>query len=210
MQTPLAILRLLRSQVRLVGLFALVGLLAGAVAVFSQPLRYGATVRVLIIQKASIALDPYTAIKSAERIADNLSQIVYTQDFFSKTIAEDPTIDQTQFPTDPKKRAKQWHAMLWTGLGSGTGLLSVTALSPEKDEAAKIAQAIAGVLTVHGREYIGGDVEVKLVDTPLVSSFPVSPNIPAGLLLGLVLGSLVGSAYVVWRDQHPKPPAAIS
>ena len=42
--------------------------------------------RLLIIQRSTLGLDPYTAVKSAERIADNLSQVIYTQDFFNKTL----------------------------------------------------------------------------------------------------------------------------
>ena len=201
---------LLRRHARLIGLFSLIGVLAAAVVVFAQPLRYGGTVRLLIIQRSTLGLDPYTAQKSAERIADNLGQVIYTQDFFSKVLAQDASIDQKQFPEDQTKRRKAWGRTVRTVLVQGTGLLSVTALATEKDEAVKLAQAIAAVLTVSGKEYIGGDLDVKLVDAPLASSYPVSPNIPLGLVLGLVLGALAGAGYVVWKVEGPPKSVASS
>ncbi len=193
--------RILSRRGRVVALFALVGFLASAVVIFAQPLRYGGTVRLLIIQRSTYGLDPYTAAKSAERIADNLSQVLYTQDFFTKVLAQDPTIDQTKFPSDQTKRRKAWEQALRTSLTQGTGLLSVTVLSTDKGEATKIAQSIADVLTLRGKEYIGGDLEVKLVDTPLVSSYPISPNVPLGLAVGLLAGLVVGVFYALWTGE---------
>jgi capsular polysaccharide biosynthesis protein len=148
-----------------------------------------------------LGLDPYTAVKSAERIADNLSQVVHTQDFITKVLRQDSSIDQSRLPTDPSKRRKSWQKTVRTSLVSGTGLLTVTALSEDKNEAVKIAQAIADVLSVSGKEYIGGDLEVKVVDTPLPSSYPISPNIPLAAAIGVVFGFAIGAFYVLWKEE---------
>lgn len=188
---------LLARKSRTIGFFGLIGLLVSLVVVFAQPLRYGATVRMLIIQRSTLGLDPYTAVKSAERIADSLSLVIYTQDFFNKILKQDGTIDQTKFPSDPTKRYKAWEKTVRTSLVTGSGLLSLTALSTDQAEAVKLAQAIADVLTVSGKEYVGGDLEVKLVDSPLVSPYPIAPNIPLSLVLGLLIGLLGGVGYAV-------------
>ena len=62
-------------------LMAILG--AGLALLFSliTPLQYSSTVRVLIIQPNATGLDPYTAIKSTERIATSLSELVYTSTF---------------------------------------------------------------------------------------------------------------------------------
>lgn len=190
--------RTLSRHYRTVAIFAAVGLLASAIAVFSQPLRYGASVQLLVIQRSTYGLDPYTAVKSAGQIADNLSQVVRTDDFFSKVLKQDPTIDQSRFPTDPNQRRKTWQKTVRASLVSGTGLLSVTALSEDKGEAVKLAQAIADVLTVYGKDYIGGDLDIKVVNSPLASEYPISPDIPLGLGLGLGIGLLAGMFYVIW------------
>lgn len=193
--------RTVSRHYRIVAIFTAVGLLASAIAVFSQPLRYGASVRTLIIQRSTYDLDPYTAIKSAERIADNLAQVVHTDDFFLKVLKQDVSIDQNRFPTDPNQRRKTWQKTVRTSLVSGTGLLTVTALSEDKGEAVKIAQGVADVLSVSGKEYIGGDLDVKIVDTPLATQYPISPNIPLGLGLGLAIGLLIGMFYVIWSGE---------
>lgn len=197
-----AILKLISKERRLVVLFMIVGLLVSAAATFAEPLRYGATVRVLIIQRSAYGLDPYTAIKSAERIADNLSLVVHTEDFLQKTLAQDPSIDQNQLPSEATRRIRYWTRAIGTRLTPGTGLLSITALSRDKADAERIARAVGDVLTAHGREYIGGDLEVKLVDSPHATAYPVSPNIPLNLALGLALGFLVGVSYVLWRERR--------
>ncbi|TAL19628.1 hypothetical protein EPN90_02930 [Patescibacteria group bacterium] len=187
---------------RLVGLFVLVGLLAAAAFTFAQPLRFGATVRMLIIQRSAYGLDPYTAVKSAERIADNLSLVVHTEDFLQKTLAQDQNIDQKQFPADANRRVRFWNRVLRARLTPGTGLLSLTAYATEKFEAERIAQAAGNVLIIHGREYIGGDLEVKLVDSPHATPYPVSPNIPLNFGLGALLGLLVGIGYSFWKGNR--------
>jgi capsular polysaccharide biosynthesis protein len=187
----------LARKSRTIGFFGLIGLLVSLVVVFAQPLRYGATARLLVIQRSTLGLDPYTAVKSAERIADNLSLVMYTQDFFNKILKQDASIDQTKFPSEPRKRYKAWQKTIRTSLVTGSGLLSVTALSTDQAEAVKLAQAVAGVLTVSGKEYVGGDLEVKLVDSPLASTYPIAPNIPLSLVLGLWIGLLCGLGYAM-------------
>lgn len=200
--------QIIRRSYRQIALFALIGLVVSLVAIFVQPLRYGATVRLLIIQRSTIGIDPYTAVKSAERIADSLSQVIYTQDFFNKVLKQDPSIDQTNFPTDPSNRRAAWQSAVRTSLVTGTGLLSVTALSEDKTEATKIAQSIADVLTVSGKDYISGDLDVKLVDSPIVSRYPISPNIPLGVGLGFGGGLLAGIFYVLWNHEGRREQGA--
>ena len=190
----------LKRHWQIVAGFTLLGLVVSAVATFVQPLRFGATVRLLVIQRGAYGVDPFTAVKSAERVAENLSQVVSTTDFFSKVLSQDPAIDQSYFSDRAGARRRQWRRMVRSVVVPGTGILSVTALHPRSDEASRVSAAVAAVLTSRGREYIGGDIEVKLVDAPLVSTFPVSPNIPLNLASGLVLGAIVGTVYVLRRS----------
>jgi capsular polysaccharide biosynthesis protein len=187
----------------------LFGVLAMVVAVglsFTQSLKYSSTVRMLIIQPSSINVDPYTAIRSAEQIGSNLAQVVYTTDFFSKvTNAPGFTIDPTYFPDNDAKRRKLWSQTVSVKVENGTGLLNITVYHPNKDQATAIAQAISYVMTTYGASYVGGTgLEIKLVDEPLVSSFPVKPNIPVNGFTGLVLGALFGAVYVILTDKSRK------
>ncbi len=179
-------------------LFAVVTAVFGAGLSFLFPLRYSSTMRLLIIQKQLSASDPYTAIKATESISDNLSQIVYTTSFFDKVMAAKFNIDQSIFPTDEIKKRKLWREMIGTSVIRGSGMLSVAVYHKDPEQATQIARAIAFVLTTEGWQYVGGgDLQVKLVDEPLQSRWPVKPNVPQNAFAGFVLGIIAGSGYVL-------------
>lgn len=193
-------LHALKRHARTIAAFAALGLLVSAAITFLQPLRYGATVRLLIIQRSSFGLDPFTAIKSAERVAENLSQVITTTDFFTNVLAQDPAIDRMYFSDRQSARRRQWRRMVRASIASGTGLLTITILHPKAAEATSISQAVADVFRDRGRDYVGGDIEIKLVDAPIPSRYPISPDIPLNLAGGLVLGGLVGIVLVLRRS----------
>jgi len=179
-------------------LFGIITALFGAGLSLIFPLRYSSTMRLLIIQKQLSQSDPYTAIKATEGIADNLGQIVYTTSFFDKVMAAKFNIDQSIFSTDEIKKRRQWRQMIATQVTRGSGMLVVTIYHTDRDQAEQIARAIAFVLTTEGWQYVGGgDLQIKLVDQPLQSRFPVRPNIPANAFMGFVLGLIAGSGYVM-------------
>ncbi|MDD5251664.1 MAG: Wzz/FepE/Etk N-terminal domain-containing protein [Patescibacteria group bacterium] len=179
-------------------MFGLMAALFGAGLSFVFPLQYSSTMRLLIIQKQLSQADPYTAIKASERIADNLGQIIYTTSFYEKVMGAKFNTDASVFSADEVKKRRQWREMIDTQVIRGTGMLAVTVYHVDRDQAEQFARAIAFVLTTDGAQYVGGgDLEIKLVDEPLQSRFPVKPNIPANAFTGLVLGIIVGSGYVL-------------
>jgi capsular polysaccharide biosynthesis protein len=179
-------------------LFGLAAAIVGAGLSFLFPLQYSSTLRLLIIQKQLSQADPYTAIKASERIADNLGQIVYTTSFFDKVLEAGFNVDKSVFKTDDTKRRRQWRTMIDTQVIRGSGMLAVTVYHQDPEQASQIARAIAFVLTTEGWEYVGGgDLQVKLVDEPLNSRYPVKPNVPANAFMGFVLGIMAGTGYVL-------------
>ncbi len=192
------ITQLLERHWKTVAVSAAVTMVLAAALSFVRPLEYSSTMRLLIIQKASLNLDPYTAIRSAESIADNLSQIIYTSVFFDKVTSAGFNIDKSYFDPNETKRRAQWERMVSTQVTHQTGFLGITVYHTNKDQASEIARAIAFVLTTEGNQYIGGhDLEIQLVDTPLQSRFPVRPNVPLNAFLGAVIGVVLSSLYLV-------------
>ncbi len=175
-------------------LVGLVSAVAGAGLSLLFPLRYSSTMRLLIIQKQLSEADPYTAMKASERISDNLGQIIYTTSFFGKVMDDKYNIDKSIFSTDEIKRRRQWSDMIATSVIRGTGMLQVTVYHKDPAQAKLISQAVANVLISEGWTYVGGgDLQIKLVDEPLLSRWPVKPNIPINAFMGLVLGVLAGA-----------------
>ena len=194
----LDITQILERHWKTIAVSAGVTMLLAAALSFVRPLEYSSTMRLLIIQKASQSLDPYTAIRSAESIADNLSQIIYTSVFFDKVTSAGFQIDKSYFDASETKRRKQWSDMVSTQVTHQTGFLQISVFHKNKEQASEIARAIAYVLTTEGNQYIGGhDLAIQLVDTPLQSRFPVRPNVPLNAFLGAVIGVVLSALYLV-------------
>lgn len=181
-----------------------VGLLAAGLS-FVRPLEYRSTVRLLILQPGTLALDPYLATRSQERVSENLANIIETTSFFDKVMAADLTIDRNVFSTKEEKRRKQWRRMADTFVSRGSGLLTVQVYHKNKVQAETVAAAITTVLRSEGWTYLGaGDLTVEVVDAPLTSNWPVRPNVPMNALGGFVLGLILGAVYVGYLAyRHP-------
>jgi capsular polysaccharide biosynthesis protein len=178
-------------------LFAVFGLVLAVILSFLNRLEYSSTVRLLIIQDVGV-VDAYTAARSSERIAEDLSTITYTTSFYDKVMDAGFGIDEEYFEEDEYKRRKQWNKIISTTVARGTGLLTIKAYHQDVDQAERISSAIAFVLTNEGWTYTsGGNITVRLVDEPLNSRWPARPNIPANAFSGLILGGLIGVVYVL-------------
>ncbi len=200
MLTPQQVTTLLLRHWTSILWFAIIGVVLGVGLSVLRPLEFRSSIRLLITQE-SVSSDAYTASRSAERVADDLSNIVYTTAFFDQVLSARFNINKDQFPSEeskPAKRRRVWEKMVAPSVERGTGLLTISVYNTDPDQAKQISQAIAFVLTQQGWRYTsGGNISVRLVDEPLVSSFPVRPNIPANGFVGLILGALVGGAFVV-------------
>lgn len=179
---------------------------AGVVAlslIFSliQPFQYSAKTRVLVIP-ASGGMDAYSALKSAEAIGENISQIIYTTSFFDKVIQKEKNIQNIWSSEEVKKR-KQWQEMAKTEVIYGTGMVDITVYHKDKEQAALIASTIVNVLSEEGRNYFGmAGLQITMVSSPLLSRYPVKPNLLLNTLMGLLLGLLGGITFTI-LTYHP-------
>lgn len=183
--------------------FGFLGLVLSLIVSFVQPLMYSSTVRLLILQDVGSSVDAYTASRAEERIADNLSTILYTSTFFDQVMRAGFEIDQSIFPDDAYKKRKVWGRTVKATVARGSGLLSMTAYHQDVEQAEQIVRAIAFVLTDRVAEYSsGGAVSARLVDEPLNSRWPVKPNIIVNLLSGFILGTFVGMLFVLLKTNR--------
>ncbi|MBT5808146.1 hypothetical protein HOI18_02615 [Candidatus Uhrbacteria bacterium] len=184
-------------------MFGLLGLVLALIISFVQPLKYSSTARLLILQDVGTSVDAYTASRSEERIADNLSTIIYTSTFFDQVLNSGFSISESQFPENDSKRRRAWGKTVKASVNRGSGLLSITAYHQDVRVAEQLVRAIAFVLTDRVGEYTsGGSVSVQLVDEPLSSRWPVKPNIIANILSGFILGAFVGIGYVLVQTER--------
>jgi len=189
---------IIKRDWRMVLVITLITLILSFVVTLLQPFLYSSTVSVLVLQKSGFSIDAYSASKSEERIANKLSQVVYSSSFLSKVLNSGFSIDKTYFPSDELKKRKQWQSMVETSVPAGLSKLQVSVYHKDPNQALQIAQAIAFTLTSEKREYIGiDDVDLRVLDAPLASKYPVKPNIILNLGLGLIVGIFFGVIYVI-------------
>lgn len=187
----------------IVGLISAV-LSLGATLLF--PLEYRADAQVLIISKSRYGVDPYTVVKSAERVGENIAQIVGTSDFYTKVRDEEGyNIDWSRFDalTELKKR-KLWKKTMQPGVVYGTGVLTLSAYHTDPQQAMNLVAAASEALVKRGWEYVGGDVTIKVVNNPVVTRFPVRPNLITNGILGFVAGILLGAVIIMrfwWKKE---------
>lgn len=163
-----------------------------------MPLEYRADAQVLIISQSRYGVDPYTAAKSAERVGENLVQVIGTSDFFQKVIAQNTALDVTRFVKLSERAKRQlWQKTLTANVVYGTGMLNISAFSKDSEQAKAWSLAAAQALSSKGWEYVGGDVVMKMVNDPIVTRFPVRPNLFLNGILGFVVGVLFAGLSVV-------------
>lgn len=182
---------------------AIVGGIIALVLSLVQPLEYRATMRLLIIQATSPTLDAFTAVKSAEKVGRNLGRIIASASFLDAVVAANRAIDATAFPRVERKRRRAWARMVESSVAPETSVLHVTVYHQRQAQALAIADGIATVLVKETAEYTGSrDLIVRVIDSPLVSRYPVRPNIPLHAVLGLLLGALAGTAVIYLRGSR--------
>lgn len=183
-------------------IMAAIGLLLGVILSLLRPLEYSSTTRLLIIQQLG-TVDAYTASRSAERVAEDITNVIYTSTFFQKVMASTTQIDKDYFPGDEIKLRKMWGQTVDAIVTRGTGLLQIIVYHQEAAQAELIARALSSVIVTEGWQYTsGGSISIQLVDEPLNSRWPVRPNIPLNAFAGAVLGGLAGVGFVLLKAER--------
>lgn len=189
------------KQWRLVALTGIVLALLAALGTLLLPRSYRADAQILIISQSRYGVDPYTVVKSAERVGENIAAIMKTPDFYGKTKEQaDYRVDWQYFEMlqERKKRAL-WEKSVVGSVVFGTGVLNVSAYHPNASQAEQLAGAAAATLVRRGSEYVGSDVAMRVVSNPVATRFPVRPNIFFNAIIGGFIGVMLAAFVVVRR-----------
>jgi capsular polysaccharide biosynthesis protein len=193
--------RLVMHHKKTVAAIVVLVFVIGAVITLLMPFQYGANVKFLVIQKAVAGYDAYSAAKSAEKIGSNLAQVVYSNSFFNKVMNAGFGVDEKYFNIDENKKREQWQKMVTAELVGTTSVLSITVYHKDRDQALKLSQAIAYVLSTQSAEYVGiGDIDLKMIESPLASKYIEKPNFLVNGIVSILVGLLIGVGWVVVRS----------
>lgn len=197
-------LHILQKQIKLILSWGIIFALISTIICFILPWQYSASTQVLFISSDRSGVDPYTQSKSAERIGENISQVMKTTDFYQKVMKNTSfTIDKNVWNNlSERAQRKKWNKDVMASMAYGTSLMNINVYSKNKKEAANLASAVAGTLSTYGWEYVGGNVTIKLVSLPLVSTIPARPNFILNIIIGFLVGVLISSMWAVRYKKH--------
>ncbi len=178
------------------------GLIFAALSVTASlffPKQYSATSQVLIISKDQTGVDPYTQARSAEKIGANLAQIINTSDFFNKVMnANVYQFDRNIWKSlSERQQRKKWAKDVQAVMVYGGSIMKVNTYSYNQEESVNLSNAVTQTLVTQGWEYLGGDVSIKVVSSPLASRWPARPNFIINSLVGLLVGALLSSFWIL-------------
>lgn len=189
---------LLVKSWRQILIMTLAGLILALALSFIQPFKYSSTVRMLITQTNPTGLDPYTAVKSTERIAQNLRELIYTSAFFAN-VTGDESVDRAVFPKDEIEKRKTWKDTIDAEVSPGTGVMVITAYHQNRDQATILATRTAKEIESEAPTYFGFSVKAQTIDSPLPSRFFAKPDFVKNGLFGTACGLLLGLAWALWK-----------
>lgn len=191
-------IKLLNCNKKTVFWSVLVFLMIGALLTLVQPLEYGAKSRLLIVQETGPAFDPYAMAKSNENIGNILTKVIASNSFFNETLEAGYNVNKEYFTHDVKKQMKRWKKAVEVKSLGDVGIIEIEVYHRDKGQAEQIAQAINYTLKSKSNQYLntGEKLTIKIIDQPIISTWPLRPNIPLNLLLALAMGFVYGLSYI--------------
>jgi capsular polysaccharide biosynthesis protein len=186
----------LRHRKGVVTITILIALALTYGVLLTRPFEYQAEVQLLIVQEKSENQDLLSTLRATEQVGRNLVDVIGTSTFFEKVLASDFPITR-KFSDQPEKRREEWRTAVHASVSQQSGILSVTVLDPDRDQATILGRAIADVMTRESQEFHGkSNIIVKVVDDVYAKRWPVKPNLLGSTLAALFFGTLAGIGLV--------------
>jgi capsular polysaccharide biosynthesis protein len=191
-------LKLLKERQKTIWSFIVIFLIISLIFSFSQPLKYNSKSKLLVLQSAS-GTDPYTVSKSNEYLGNLFSQVVYSSSFFDLVTSSQFNIDKDYFTNNSAKQMKIWEKTVSAKSQGDTGIVSITVYHPDPYQVQQISLAINDVLMNKNFNYqgLGNLVKVNVIDQPIISNYPVKPNIILNTFLA-IFGGLIFSLFYLY------------
>jgi capsular polysaccharide biosynthesis protein len=162
-----------------------------------SPIRYGAQSKILVMQDG-LRTDAYTLSRTNEYLGNLFSQIIYSSSFFDLVINNNNyQIDKNYFNDSQLKKMKKWRQNINTRVYGDTGIIEINVYHENQIQAKQLALAINDTLITQAHLYSGNEnINIKIIDQPLVSNRPIKPNIPFTLAITLISSFIFSLMYI--------------
>lgn len=190
-------LQLFKKRKTTVISITLIFVIIGLIVTLLQPLKYSSKSRLLILQP-NTSSDAYTVSKSNEYVGGLISEVIYSGSFLDSLKASNSIFDRNYFNDTYKKNVKKWGETVFARSSGSTGVIDIEIYHTNPEEAKNISNAV-NQLIISGQspyKFNPEQTKISIIDEPVVSSFPVKPNIPVNLALSLLFGFLAGCSYI--------------
>lgn len=164
----------------------------------ASPFKYNSNLTLLVVHNFGENADPYAVSRSDEYLSDLLARIVSSGSFFAKVEDSGFKVDKNYFSGSEKKIMKKWNQTVKAKSIPGAGSISINVYHQDRSQAEEIAKAVAYTLQTANSQYhgFGNNVEVKIIDEPITSNYPVLPNVPLNLGLAVVFALIFSLSYI--------------
>lgn len=173
-------------------------LIIGSVFVLVQDFKFGTKSKILVIQEGYGRVDPYAVSRSVEYLSDLFSRVIYSNSFFALVLNSDFDIDKSYFGEDASRQMKKWKKTISAKAVENSGIINISIYHPDANQAKQIALAVNHILITKNQNYqgLGDSVKVSVLDQPVVSKYPVKPNLVFNLFFILGFSLLFGLVYI--------------
>jgi capsular polysaccharide biosynthesis protein len=183
-----------QTIISLVVIFLAVAIVFSAI----QPFKYDSNMKLLVIIGFKQDVDPYTASRSNQYLSGLLANIISSGSFYEQIKQSGFKIDNNYFSGNTKQQMKKWRQTVSAKSVTDTGTISLDVYHPDRAQAEEIARAVAYTLQTTNSQYhgFGNSVEIKTIDQPATSNYPVKPNLPMNLGLAVVFALFFSFCYI--------------
>ena len=196
------LIAIIRKNYKILFYSVLAFLAVSLIVTFVQPLKYRAQAKVLVVQQFEKTADPYNASKMNEYLSGLLAKVVSSESFFSQTIKTSSNIDTNYFSGERKQQLKLWSKTVQAKSMYDSGIITITVYHPDKTQAEALANAVIYTLKTTNSFYHNiQNVDVRVIDSPSLSTLPAKPNIILNVLLGIIFGLIFGILYIYHAKQ---------
>lgn len=185
-----------KRQLTVIGI-TLIFVIIGLIITLLQPLKYSSKSRLLILQPNTSA-DAYTVARSNEYVGGLISEVIYSGSFLDSLKSSNAVFDRNYFNGSYKQNLKKWGKTIFARSSGDTGIINIEVYHTSPDEAKRISLAV-NQLIISGQspyKFNSEQTKINVIDEPVVSSYPVKPNIPTNFIMSLVLGFMAACSYI--------------
>ncbi len=185
-------------------MIVLVAVFLSLIVSVATPIRYRSTAELLVVQRGIFSRDPFVASRSTEYLSQVLAEVVGSRSFLESVRQTNPEV-LAGLPEEPNREKRAWNKRVKAHVVRDTGVLKLSAYDRSRDRASALADTVVITLLAKSNDYHGeGDaVSIRVLESPLTTRYPASPNIARNVVVALVAGLLAALGFLyLWPEAH--------